>query len=34
MVSNPDCGPMLVHRPGDHGKFPNGDSQRLIHGVK
>ena len=33
-MTNPDCGPILVHTVGDHGSFPDGDSERVVAGVK
>lgn len=33
MMSNPDCGPMLVRKVGDRGRDKTGHSERLIAGI-
>jgi hypothetical protein len=33
MVKNPDCGPVLVHKPGDSETDAHGDSEKLVAGI-
>lgn len=33
-MKNPDCGPMRVHKLGDHETDANGDSENLVPGIR
>lgn len=33
-MTNPDCGPMLVHRLGEKEIEPNGDAEKLVAGIQ